>query len=103
MSDPFRRLTKTGSKGVLARVLLFDVTSFVETQAGRFSMAARGRPPQLSQSYRDRDLRASWYLSFSDGELESDDTDPDDLDALHPVTEYVGQQHLLLHTMNQSQ
>ena len=80
------------SPRVLARVLLCRVTSFVETQAGGLSMAARGSvvrrrekheivveartslsengddhcgPPQLSQSYRDRDRRASWYTPVS--------------------------------------
>ena len=48
-----------------------------------------GPPPQLSQSYRDRDRRASCTPLFHDFDMESDDTDPDDLHVLAPVAEYV--------------
>ena len=57
-----RRLTKTGSIGVLARVLLFCVTSFVETQASRHYMAARGSVVRR----RERRMRSwSWHEQAS--------------------------------------
>ena len=84
---------------VLARVLPCRVTSFVVTQAGGLSMAARGSPVRR----RERRMRSWWRHEqasvrmalitagplFHDFDLESDDTDPNDLDALAPVTEYV--------------